>query len=212
LFPDFNKTAEEQNHAKRNKSCGTIERRKRSIISKKQNYTERNKSCGTKEQRKRTKISKGTKPCTREQICGTTEQTNEGNVRFFVQNSPTSEADQNFDQFISPSHPKHCTKSWTSPSNLKKAGAPAREPKSVREQNHIYGNKSAEQRNKTNGPVTKSLLKIPSVKWKIDSARAPGSTVSLKDFSYGLGPFSCVARWLLSFSIPSAGRGREGDV
>jgi hypothetical protein len=63
------------------------------------------------EQRKWSKISKGTKPCTREQIGGTTEQTNEGNVRFFVQNSPTSEAGQNFDQFISPTHPKHCTKS-----------------------------------------------------------------------------------------------------
>jgi hypothetical protein len=36
---------------------------------------------------------------------------NEGNVRFFVQNSPTSEADQIFDQFISPPRPKHCTKS-----------------------------------------------------------------------------------------------------
>jgi hypothetical protein len=36
---------------------------------------------------------------------------NEENVRFFVQNSPTSEADQIFDRFISPSHPKHCTKS-----------------------------------------------------------------------------------------------------
>jgi hypothetical protein len=99
---------------------------------------------------------------------------NEGNVGFFVRNSPTSEADQIFDQFISPSHPKHCTKSKTSPPNLKKAGAPAREPKSVREQNHAHGNKSTEQRNKTNGPVRKSPLKIPSVKWEIRGARAPG--------------------------------------
>jgi hypothetical protein len=141
---------EEQNHAKRNKSCEIIERRKQ------------------------TKISKGTKPCLREQIRGTTKQTNEGNVRFFVQNSPTSEADQNFDQFISPPRPKHCTKSWKSPPNLKKAGVPAREPKSVREQNHAHGNKSAEQRNKTNGPMKKSPSKIPSAKWEMGGARAPG--------------------------------------
>jgi hypothetical protein len=142
LFLDFSETAEEQNHTKRNKSCGTIERWKQPKISKEQNYAEGNKSCGTKQQRKRPKISKGTKPYTREQICETTEQTNEANVRFFVQNSPTSEADQNFDQFISSSRPKHCTKSWTSPPNLKKAGAPAREPKSVRKQNYAHRNKS----------------------------------------------------------------------
>jgi hypothetical protein len=53
----------------------------------------RNKTMRTKEQRKRPKISKRTKPCTQELICGTTEQTNEENVRFFVQNNPTSEAD-----------------------------------------------------------------------------------------------------------------------
>jgi hypothetical protein len=53
--------AEEQNHAKRNKSCGTIKLQKMPKISKEQNYAEGNKSCGTKEQRKRPKISKGTK-------------------------------------------------------------------------------------------------------------------------------------------------------
>jgi hypothetical protein len=46
-----------------------------------------------------------------EQICGTMEQMNKENVRFFIQNSPTLEADNFFDQFISPSRPKHCTKS-----------------------------------------------------------------------------------------------------
>jgi hypothetical protein len=46
-----------------------------------------------------------------EQICETMEQMKKENDRFFVQNSPTSEADQNFDQFISPSRPKYCTKS-----------------------------------------------------------------------------------------------------
>jgi hypothetical protein len=61
LFPDFSETAEEQNHAKRNKSCGTIERRKRPKISKEQKYAEGNKSCGTKEQKKRPKIRKETK-------------------------------------------------------------------------------------------------------------------------------------------------------
>jgi hypothetical protein len=40
LFPDFSETAEKQNHAKRNKSCGTIERQKRPKISKEQNYAE----------------------------------------------------------------------------------------------------------------------------------------------------------------------------
>jgi hypothetical protein len=102
---------EEQNHAKKKKSCRTIERQKQLKISKEENYAEGNKSCGTKEQRERLKINKGTKPCTREQICGTMEQRNEGNVRFFVQNSPTLEADQNFGQFISSFRPKHCTKS-----------------------------------------------------------------------------------------------------
>jgi hypothetical protein len=128
------------------------------------------------------------------------EQTNEGNIRFFVQNSPISEAGQNFDQFISPSRPKHCTKSWTSPPNLKKADAPAREPKSVREQNHVHGNKSAEQRNKTNGPVRESSLKIPSAKWEIAGARAQGRRTR----NHGR------CSWFVGFGIYVAGAARLG--
>jgi hypothetical protein len=48
------------------------------------------------------------------------EQMNEGNVRFFVQDSPTSEADQNFDQFISPSRPKTLYQELNKPTESEK--------------------------------------------------------------------------------------------
>jgi hypothetical protein len=56
----------------------------------------------------------------RNKFYGTAEQTNEGNVGFFVRNSPTSEAGQNFDQFISPSLPKYCTKMLNEPAESEK--------------------------------------------------------------------------------------------
>jgi hypothetical protein len=111
-----------------------------------------NKLYGTKNERNRQILVREQNHAQRNKFCGIAEQMNKGNVGFFVRNSPTSEADQNFDQFITPLRPKHCTKSWKSPPNLKKAGAPVREPKSVREQNHAH-------RNNTNGPVKKRPMK-----------------------------------------------------
>jgi hypothetical protein len=64
-----------------------------------------------KKRKKPSNISKGTKLCRDEQILRNSGTNERRKRRVLRTNSPTSEADQNFDQFISPSHPKYYTKS-----------------------------------------------------------------------------------------------------
>jgi hypothetical protein len=98
------------------------------------------------------------------------EQTNKGNVGFLIRNSPTSEADQNFDQFISSPRLKHCTKRLNEPAEFEKVWRTC-----VQTQNNGTGVPFSETgENKTNGPMRESPLKIPSTKWEIGSVRALG--------------------------------------
>jgi hypothetical protein len=92
-------------------------------MRRRSNHTEQ------KNEENRRKLVRKQNHAQRNKFCGTVEQTNEGNVGFFVRNSPTSEADQNFYQFISPSRLKYCTKILNEPVESEKAAT--REPKTM---------------------------------------------------------------------------------